>query len=98
MNKELGSAKYLCEYVGMCSSTIHGIDKYEQVLWFSEMPQEEGCNSPAWSDGRIDGEPWLVVKKQVMPTVPPLPENLRPWVVVEAIKKASEDVSALSLK
>src|SRR5260221_7661918 len=47
-SKALRLARYLKEFVGLRSTTIRDVAKYESVLWFGEMPQEPECRSPSW--------------------------------------------------
>ena len=63
-SKALRLARYLKEFVGLRSTTIYDVNKYESVLWFGDMPQEAECQSPAWRDEFAAGDPWLVVHKR----------------------------------
>ena len=53
-SKALRLARYLKEFVGLRSTTVRDVDKYESVVWFGDMPQETECQSPAWND---NGDP-----------------------------------------
>ena len=48
--KALRLARYLKEFVGLRTTTVYDVNKYESVLWFADMPQEPECQSPAWND------------------------------------------------
>jgi hypothetical protein len=37
-SKSLRLARYLREFVGLRSTTVRDVDKYETVLWFGDMP------------------------------------------------------------
>lgn len=87
-------AQYLKEFVGLRTTTVRDVTKYESVLWFGDMPQEKDCFSPAWVDGE-PGEPWLEVKKQQFEAAPTAPENILPWIDERALKRASEQMPAL---
>jgi len=39
-SKALRLARYLKEFVGLRSTTVYDLNKYESVLWFGDMPQE----------------------------------------------------------
>ena len=72
-SKALRLARYLKEFVGLRSTTVYDLNKYESVLWFSDMPQERECRSPAgtmsFRGGRsLAGGPQAVVL-----------QNHRPW-------------------
>ena len=54
-SKALRLARYLKEFVGLRTTTIYNVNKYESVLWFGDIPQEPECQSPAWNaDGSMD--------------------------------------------
>jgi hypothetical protein len=93
--KALRLARYLKAFVGLRSTTVRDVDKYDSVLWFGEMPQESECRSPAWNDDFESGDPWLEVHKQQFPNLPILPEILRPWIDQEACKGATVEMPVL---
>jgi len=93
--KALRLARYLKAFVGLRSTTIRDVDKYESVVWFGEMPQEPECRSPAWNDDLESGEPWLKVHKQQFPNLPAIPEILHPWIDQEACRHATAEMPAL---
>jgi very-short-patch-repair endonuclease len=93
--KALRLARYLSEYVGLRSATIRDVVKYETVLWFGNMPQEQECQSPAWTDDFEPGDPWLVVQKQQFPKPPDPPEIIHPWIETQALRKATPTIPQL---
>jgi AAA domain len=93
--KALRLARYLRAFVGLRSTTVRDVDKYESVLWFSEMPHEPECRSPAWNDDFEPGGSWLEVHKQQFPNWPALPAMLQPWIDQEACKRATVEIPAL---
>lgn len=94
-SKALRLARYLKEFVGLRSSTIYDVDKYESVLWFSDIPQEPQSESPAWKDNFSPGDVWLEVRKQQFPKWPSPPEITLPWVDQPALKRATPDMPPL---
>ena len=94
-SKPIRLARYLKEFVGLRSTTVYDIHKYDSVLWFSDIPQEPQCQSPAWSDGFEPGEPWLVVHKQQFPKPPSPPDEILPWTDEQALRRASVEMPAL---
>ena len=54
-SKALRLARYLKEFVGLRSTTVYDVNKYESVLWFGDMPQEPECQSPAWNHEFVAG-------------------------------------------
>jgi hypothetical protein len=71
-SKALRLARYLKEFVGLRSTTVYDVNKYESMLWFDDMPQEPDCQSPAWNHEFVADDPWLVIHKQQFPK-PPMP-------------------------
>jgi hypothetical protein len=94
-SKALRLARYLKEFVGLRSTTVYDVNKYETVLWFGDMPQEAECQSPAWSDEFAAGDPWLVVHKQQSPKPPLPPEIVLPWIDQQAVKRATAEMPGL---
>src|SRR3970040_1384822 len=94
-SKALRLARYLKEFVGLRSSTVRDVDKYETVLWFGDLPQETDCRSPAWDSGAEHGEPWLDVRKQEFLKVPPPPEEILQWIDQQALRRATGEMPTL---
>jgi AAA domain len=94
-SKALRLARYLKEFVGLRSTTVYDINKYESVLWFGDMPQEPQCQSPAWNHEFEAGDPWLVVHKQQLPKPPGPPEVILPWIDQQALKQAADEMPKL---
>ncbi len=95
-SKALRLARYLREFVGLRTTTVRNIEKYESVLWFGEIPQETDCRSPAWIDECEPGEPWLEVRRQHFPNPPSPPSTIFPWASEQALLKASEKMPSLN--
>src|SRR5262249_41787996 len=94
-SKALRLARYLREIVGLLSTTVYDVNKYESVLWSGDMPQEPECQSPAWNDDYEPGDPWLVVHKQQFPKLPLPPEIILPWIDQQALSRATADMPKL---
>jgi very-short-patch-repair endonuclease len=94
-SKALRLARYLKEFVGLRSTTVYDVNKYESVLWFGEMPQEPECQSPAWNAEFEAGDPWLEVRKQQFPKPPVPPEIILPWIDQQALKRAAAEMPKL---
>jgi very-short-patch-repair endonuclease len=94
-SKALRLARYLKEFVGLRSTTVYDINRYESVLWFGDMPQEPQCQSAAWSQEFETGDPWLVVHKQQLPKPPAPPDVILPWIDQQALKQAADDMPTL---
>ena len=94
-SKALRLARYLKEFVGLRSTTVYDVNKYESALWFGDMPQEPQCPSPAWNNEFEAGYPWLVVHKQQLPKPPVPPEVILPWIDQQALKQATDEMPKL---
>jgi very-short-patch-repair endonuclease len=88
-------ARYLKEFVGLRTTTVRDVTKYESVLWFGDMPQDPDCRSGAWTDDHESGAPWLEVKKQEFGQPPAPPEAILPWVDERALKRATPEPPVL---
>jgi very-short-patch-repair endonuclease len=94
-SKALRLARYLKEFVGLRSTTIRDVDKYEAVLWFADMPQVSDCQSSAWNDTFEPGAPWLEVRKQRFPKPPDPPGMILPWIDQQALRRATPEMPQL---
>ena len=88
-------ARYLKEFVGLRSKTVHDVDKYDSVLWFHEMPQTADCRSGAWIDDYDQAEPWLEVRKQEFENPPQTPDILAEWIDADALSRATRSIAPL---
>jgi very-short-patch-repair endonuclease len=94
-SKALRLARYLKEFVGLRATTVHDIDKYEQVLWFGDMPHEAECDSPAWNHDSERSGPWLEVHKQQFPPRPPAPDIILSWIDQRALSRPAAEMPRL---
>lgn len=94
-NAPLRLAQYLKEFVGLRTTTVRDVTKYDTVLWFGDMPQEKDCFSPAWVDSCEPGEPWLEVKKQQFDAMPAVPVDILPWIDEKGLRRASDQIPSL---
>ena len=92
---ELRLARYLREFVLHRTTPVSDIDKYDAVLWFSDIPHEASCRSGAWAEEREPGDAWLEVEKQTFEPVPDLPDIAIPWVDDQALKRATPEIPPL---
>jgi Superfamily I DNA and RNA helicases and helicase subunits len=94
-NPTIRLARYLKEYVGLRTTTIRDISKYDAVMWLHLMPQDSDCWSPAWCDDHDGTQPWLEVRKQTPLKMPDPPEIIIPWVDIESLRKAQPIIPEL---
>ena len=88
-------ARYLGKYVGLKSKVVRDIQKYNKVLWFGDMPQDQDCQSGAWSDDYEEGQPLLEVRKQKFDKCPDPPKSIVHWVDSEALRQATLEMPPL---
>ena len=86
--------KYLQEFVRMRSKSVYSIDQYEEVHWFSEIPQEAGCYCAAWLEKSraSQSETWIEVNRPKLKNPPKPPEDLAPWLNPREICDSSLDM------
>jgi very-short-patch-repair endonuclease len=97
-SKALRLARYLKEFVGLRSTTIVDVSKYESVLWFHDLPQEPDCQSPAWNSEASKDGAWLIVRKQQFTKPPEPPDQVLPWIEQQRLKRATEEPPPLKEK
>ena len=72
--------KYLGELAALRARSVRDVNSYESVFWFSELPCEKECYTPAWDGGEAtDEENWLRIDKPLRPTLPPPPDECKHW-------------------
>src|SRR5271156_3246284 len=71
---------YLQELVQLRTPQVRDVEKYESVLWFTEIPHEDGCHSISWGTPLEDPDVWLEVRKKKMPTFPAPPTSCKDWL------------------
>ena len=95
-NPSLRLARYLKEFVGLRTTSIRDVAKYEAVLWFGDMPREPDCRSGAWTDDYDPEEPWLEeVRKQRFRSPPEPPTAIASWVDQSALRVATPEIPPL---
>jgi very-short-patch-repair endonuclease len=91
-DKSIRLFSYLRELTQLRSATIRNLEKYEGILWFSDVPREQECFAQAWGASRENREDiWLEIKKPKLPPVPSVPDKLKKWVKETDLIDASKD-------
>ena len=63
--------EYVSVLAELRANTVRDVASYEAVFWFSELPCEKECYTPAWDGGETtDEENWLRIDKPVRPVLP----------------------------
>jgi len=83
--------QYLSELAKIRTRMVRDVASYEAVFWFSDLPREKECYTPAWDGGEAtDEENWLRIDKPLRPDLPRPPAECEHWFDTATL----EDVSA----
>lgn len=94
---------YLKELSACRTTQAKNIDKYDQILWFSDIPKEKNCHCIAWNlwdpkeDGKADrSDLWIEVHKPRLKNPPKVPNELEPWIYVHECMSSNDSYTPLS--
>ncbi len=60
---------------------VNDVSRYEQVIWFSDIPNYKGCFSVINpKSSRQKNSAWLEIRKPAEPKKPPIPPQCREWL------------------
>lgn len=96
-SRAVGLFRYLKELTELRIKTIRTLDNYEEVVWFDNIPREDGCHCYLWSgddDSPTTGNLLRIEKPRLYPP-PSLPEELIPWLDPKQIADSSIDFPEL---
>ncbi len=83
--------RYLSELAKLRAKMVRDVASYEAAFWFSDLPREKECYTPAWDGGETtDEESWLRIDKPVKPVLPRPSAECEHWFDTASL----EDVSA----
>jgi very-short-patch-repair endonuclease len=83
-NRYIQLFSYLKDFVKLREQVIRTITRYDEVVFFDEVPQERGYSSVIWASVEAkDRDEWLRFKKPKTPEFPPIPTELEGWVDAE---------------
>lgn len=82
---------YLQELVQLRTPQVRDVQSYEAVLWFSEIPREEGCYSISWGAPLEDSDLWVEVRKRKEPPCPSPPEKCKEWVQLSELVQSDSE-------
>lgn len=95
-NIEIEKINRLIEYLLNLSKvrreTIRDINSYEKVVWFSDIPHEEGCFAQVWrtNEDNNDSAEWLIVQSRKEPELPKVPDKCKDWIKFESLKNKND--------
>jgi hypothetical protein len=88
---------FLRELTELRTTTVRSLEQYEKVLWFSEIPREQGCHCIAWGPIEDDerSEVLLEIRKPRLKAPPKLPDDLTLWLDPREVEDSSNDFPKL---
>jgi hypothetical protein len=91
-DKAIRLFRYLGALTKLRAKNVRDVTSYETVFWFSELPRENGCYTPAW-DGEetTDEENWLRIDRPAKPTVPRPPADCGHWFDAASLEEISAE-------
>src|SRR5687768_7898622 len=79
-DKAIRLFQYLSALAELRAKNVRDVTSYEAVFWFSELPCEKECYTPAWTGGEAtDEDNWLRIDKPLRPTLPWPPAECQHW-------------------
>ena len=79
--RAIGLFKFLKEIVQLRSVVVRDAKEFIDVLWLTDLPQEDGCYCAGWSQHKdAEDNVWVEIKKQSLPKVPQTPEICSEWI------------------
>jgi hypothetical protein len=79
-DKAIRLFRYLGALAELRAKKVPDVQSYEAVFWFSELPCEKECYTPAWDGGEgTDEDNWLRIDKPVKPPPPWPPTECEHW-------------------
>ena len=91
---------FLKEFAQLRTRTIRDVERYEQVIWVSDIPRERGCDCIAWHRdmpqvSEDSDEVWLEIRKPRLTKPPEPPESVDAWVQREQLDDSSLEIPEL---
>ena len=76
----VGLFRYLRDLADLRAKNVRDVTSYELTFWFSELPCEKECYTPAWNgEETTDEDNWLRIDKPVRPELPGTPADCQHW-------------------
>lgn len=82
---------FLKEIAKMRSKTICNLEKYDSVIWFENIPENDRCVSVFDSPEGERKELWLEVEQPRIPSPPRPPEELDDWIIAKEMNNPGLD-------
>ena len=91
--------RFLAEVKKLSSPTVRDYDNYDQVIWISDIPRENGCFTKAWeligqpADTPVDN--WVEIAKPNLIAPPELPDSLDLFVLDQEWRNSATEQPSL---
>lgn len=90
-NKAVRLVEYLLSLASLRTKLVRDLDDYEQKLWVSSIPNENGCFTQAWGcDEDIDSDIWIEIQSQREPKLPSVPDKCEDWVTRTSLRNKGD--------
>jgi hypothetical protein len=93
-DKAIRLFRYLTALAELRARNVRDVGSYEATFWFSELPCEKECDTPAWDGGQTtdeEKENWLRIDKPVKPALPRPPAECEQWFGAATLEDASAE-------
>ncbi len=79
--KVINVIQYLAALARVNSVVVTDLEKYQSVLWLSEIPRHAThCYARIWgAEESVPDDVWIEIKKMPEPSLAPVPKNCEPW-------------------
>jgi len=93
---------YLKELSKLRTTHIKDVAQYDEVLWFSDIPEESGCQCISWglwNQGEEEEKKphniWIEIRKPYLITPPEVPDDLELWIKDDEVSDSAFDEPGL---
>lgn len=87
---------FLRQFCELRMKTVRTLEQYEQIIWLSDIPQEQGCYCIAWNpSASTTKEIWVEIQKPQLKSYPKVPLELQPWLVLKHVEDSQRDFPEL---
>ena len=90
-DRVLNLVDYLIKIAELRTVIIRNVEKYDNLLWLSEIPRLHGCYTQVWGaeEGREPNH-WIEIQNQPQPELPRIPEICTEWVDYTTLRNKSD--------
>lgn len=89
--KALRLLEYLRRITRLRRKVVKTLDKYNDLLWVNDIPEEKGCFAQAWGgDADYPEDCWIEVRNRREPKLPSVPDNCKEWVEQSSLRSKTD--------